>query len=251
MPRWNYEPKTKRRLPHWQYPDATLFVTFRLADSIPKSVIRRYAAAKQWLEAELKQLRQRGEDDATLLLIDHRMTEFRREWLREFEDRLHSEETGPTWLKQPEVAQLVADSLHYRDGKEFRLDAYCVMANHVHTVFAPYFSDEEWQAYEAAAELRDNRVLSNLMQSLKGYTAREANRLLGRSGQFWEHESYDHIVRNWGSYERIVKYVLNNPVKAGLVESWEAWPWSYQRKSESLEPVSGDDESVRLEDLAT
>ena len=67
------------------------------------------------------------------------------------------------------------------------------------------------------------------MQSLKGYTARKANQLLGRSGAFWHHESYDHCVRNSNEWRRIVNYVLNNPVKAGLVDEWEKWRWSYYR----------------------
>ena len=67
------------------------------------------------------------------------------------------------------------------------------------------------------------------MQSLKGYTARKANHILGRSGAFWHHESYDHCVRNPNEWQRIVSYVLNNPVKAGLVDEWENWRWSYYR----------------------
>lgn len=67
------------------------------------------------------------------------------------------------------------------------------------------------------------------MQSLKGYTARKANCLLGRSGTFWQHESYDHVVRDPSEWRRIVNYVLNNPVKAGLVDTWEKWQWSYCR----------------------
>lgn len=61
----------------------------------------------------------------------------------------------------------------------------------------------------------------------KGYTAVAANRLLNRSSPFWEHESYDHFVRDEAELNRIRRYILQNPVKAGLVESAEAWPWSY------------------------
>ncbi len=67
------------------------------------------------------------------------------------------------------------------------------------------------------------------MHGLKGGTAHEANRLVGRSGAFWEHESYDHYVRDEEELERIILYVLGNPVKAGLVADWRAWPWSYCR----------------------
>ena len=71
--------------------------------------------------------------------------------------------------------------------------------------------------------------MASIMHSLKGYTSYEANRLLERSGEFWEHESYDHFVRDAKEWERIVAYVLNNPVKGRLVQHWHDWKWSYRR----------------------
>jgi len=67
------------------------------------------------------------------------------------------------------------------------------------------------------------------MHSLKGFTATQANRVLRRKGEFWGHESYDHFVRNENELGRIIRYVLNNPVKAGLAARWQDWPWSYSR----------------------
>ena len=67
------------------------------------------------------------------------------------------------------------------------------------------------------------------MQSLKGFTAREGNRLLGRQGEFWAHESLDHYLRDHEEWMRIVAYVLNNPVKAGYVSHWQEWRWNYRR----------------------
>jgi REP element-mobilizing transposase RayT len=69
--------------------------------------------------------------------------------------------------------------------------------------------------------------LTEILQSLKRHTARQSNLILGRSGAFWQDESYDHIVRDQAELERIIKYVLNNPVKAGLVDDWIKWKWSY------------------------
>jgi REP element-mobilizing transposase RayT len=69
--------------------------------------------------------------------------------------------------------------------------------------------------------------LASIMHSLKRHTARQANLILGRTGDFWHHESYDHVVRDLDQYRRIVDYVLNNPVKAGLVAEWQDWPWGY------------------------
>lgn len=54
--------------------------------------------------------------------------------------------------------------------------------------------------------------------------------LLGQEGAFWEHESYDHYVRDEAELERIIKYVLYNPVKAGLAADWVAWPWTFSKQ---------------------
>jgi len=127
--------------------------------------------------------------------------------------------TGPTWLAEDRVAEIVAEALHYRDGKQYRLDAYSIMPNHVHSVFAPL------------ARNRAPEALSSIMHSLKRNTAKRANQVLNRAGSFWEHESFDHYIRNRAEWNRTVKYVVENPVKAGLVRSWREWRWNYLRES--------------------
>jgi REP element-mobilizing transposase RayT len=124
---------------------------------------------------------------------------------------------GPTWLADARVADLVAEALRYRDGKTYRLDAYSIMPNHVHSVFMPLARNNE------------PKPLASIMHSLKRNTARRANLVLDRSGPFWEHESFDHYIRNRAEWKRIMKYVLENPVKAGLVKNWKDWPWNYLR----------------------
>jgi putative transposase len=112
-----------------------------------------------------------------------RFLELARRHFAMLESWLDKAAIGPTWLADMRIAGIVAEALHHRDGKRFRLDAYSIMPNHVHS----------------------------------------------RSGAFWEHESFDHYVRNRAEWLRIVKYVLENPVKAGLVHKWEDWPWNYVR----------------------
>jgi REP element-mobilizing transposase RayT len=118
---------------------------------------------------------------------------------------------GPTWLKDGRLAKVVADALHH--GAEnlqlYRLSAYVVMSNHVHTLIWP------------------KAFLDRITKSIKGYTARECNKLLGRTGEkFWQDESFDHAVRNEDQFYRIKSYIERNPVKAGMVESPGDWPWS-------------------------
>lgn len=209
MSQYDYRPDYKRHLPHFQPPGASLFVTFRLADSIPKVVLERLKREAEARERILKETPDPSERDR--LLYEESKRQFGR-----FDETLDKVTTGPFWLRQPEIAAILVEALHYRHGKVYDLDAFCIMSNHAHVVFAPLEKEEgDWYA------------LQKIMHSLKRNTARKANLLLGREGAFWQDESYDHVIRDRQEWERIVNYVLNNPVKAGLVAKWEDWPWTY------------------------
>jgi REP element-mobilizing transposase RayT len=141
-----------------------------------------------------------------------------RKYFAKWDHELDHSTTGVKFLSNPRVADMVAESLHYRDGKVYELIAYCIMPNHEHVVFTPL--KEEREKYYS---------LSKIMHSLKRHTANEANLILDREGEFWQHENYDHFARDERELERIVKYVLYNPVKSGLVENWRGWKWSYSK----------------------
>ena len=211
MSRLSYRQFYRRHLPHIQPPGAILFVTFRLAGSTPGSVGERLAREAQQSHHAL--------DDTSKSEQCQRQAyvEFKRSFAT-WDDALHRAKTGPTWLGRGEVARLVAEALHERDGREYDLVAFCVMPNHVHVVFAPLRKDDG--SYHS---------LPSIMSSLKGPTAREANLVLGRSGAFWQHENYDHVVRDEAELNRIVAYVLDNPVRAGLAQSRGEWKWSYSQ----------------------
>src|SRR5258708_15555399 len=117
---------------------------------------------------------------------------------------------GPMYLLQQSIARVVVACLH-RGALlgHYQLGAFVIMSNHVHVLLLPRISP------------------SRLMQSLKGASAREANRILGRTGEtFWQAESYDHWVRDEKERQRIAGYIENNPVKAGLVQRAEDYRWS-------------------------
>jgi REP element-mobilizing transposase RayT len=132
-----------------------------------------------------------------------------------FDELLDASHHGPTWLNNRQVAQTVADSLQHFNGKAYTLICYCIMPNHVHVVVS--LPDEA-------------PPLVKTLQRLKGYSALQANKVMGRTGQFWQRETYDHIVRSPEEMTRVIAYVINNPVKAGLVDNWEAWPHTYWQK---------------------
>jgi putative transposase len=188
----------ERNLPHRLPPGEAIFLTFRLAGSLPRSVLEQ-------LQADTELAQQRLGDEPAQLYAEQK------KYFSRFDAQLAKGEFGPTYLGQPAIAELVADSLHYFNGKGYDLLCYCLMPNHVHMV---------------VRLLDEAPPLVKTLQRLKGYTATQANKLLSRSGTFWQAESYDHIVRK-GELERIISYVLENPVKAGLVEGWERWPYTY------------------------
>lgn len=230
----DYKQFSERHRPHVHPPDSILFVTYRLAGSIPRATVRENKPKKKWLDGQLRLVSNeaRKSDTPESKRWLEQVENFNRAWFVKFEDTLHKANNGPMWMKDERVAEAVAVSLQELDGDAYRLDAYCVMANHVHTIFKPFLSERELResSDEAGRPIftSEHPSLSRIMQSLKGGSSRECNRILSRTGQFWEHESFDHVVREGGFYQTI-KYVLNNPVKAGLVREWPEWRWSYCR----------------------
>ena len=120
---------------------------------------------------------------------------------------------GPLFLKQPEIADVVLNAL--RDGERkfqrYALHSFVVMPNHVHLLVTPTVVATKWLA------------------PMKGFTAYQANRILGRQGAFWPSESYDHLVRSETEFQRIRRYIELNPIKAGLVATAEEFRWSSAR----------------------
>lgn len=230
-----YKQFTRRHRPHIHPPGAVLFVTYRLADSIPKSTVREYKARKEWLENQLKRTQgaERVNEAPELEKWLERIEKFNRDWFLKFEAILHQANVGPMWMRDERVAEAVADSLRVLNGDAYRLDAYSVMSNHVHTIFKPFVSENNLREMKDKdghpVFTSDYPSLSQIMHSVKGRSARKCNLILSRSGSFWEHESFDHVIRP-GKFDKTLRYVLNNPVKAGLANHWREWPWNYCRR---------------------
>jgi putative transposase len=192
-----------RHLPHEVPEGAIFFVTWNLKGAMPAEAVQR-------LQAQRERLQQTG----------NRPGESPRERkIREgkilfgmADKLLDNAESGPLYLKDPQAAKFVEDSIRFGVGERYDLYAWCVMANHVHVVFKPI-----WKLFK-------------VMQGLKGYTAHEINGLQGARGRvFWQDESYDHWVRDDEELRRIIWYVESNPVAAKLCSRPEDWPWSSAR----------------------
>ena len=186
----------ERNLPHRLPPGSDIFLTFRLAGSLPASVLAR-------LQAQFSG----GEPENAANAYAQQRRYFGR-----FDELLDGTAHGPTWLREAPVAAVVGAALRHFHGSAYQLVCYCIMPNHVHAVLSLP---------------EDAPPLTKTFQRLKGYTALQANKLLNRTGPFWQLETYDHIIRSPEEMQRIVAYVLNNPVQAGLAESWDQWPHTY------------------------
>ena len=190
-----------RNRPHWDQ-SALTFVTFRLVDSMPKSVIER------WQQDQLKWLADNG---LSMLTIEDCLKRqalpplLRRQFLKFRNQRWHSSLDdchGSCLLREPTIARMVATSLQHFEGQRYDLERFVIMPNHVHCLVQ----------MRAGFELR--REFTGLMR----YTARKINDQLSRQGELWQSETFDHIVRSERQFEYLQSYIADNPKRANLRE---------------------------------
>lgn len=186
---------TYGQLPHWYQPGITYFVTFRTADSVPAAVM------DDWQSRRRAWLRERGFPESALannLPLAVRC-EYHRTFSAEFLGYL-DRGYGKCLLKRPDLAKVVLDALLFFDGDRYDVADAVVMPNHVHVLVG----------------LRGETDVRAQCRSWKHYTAVRINRLLGRTGEFWQVESFDHAVRNLTAFDGFRKYIAANPEVAGL-----------------------------------
>jgi putative transposase len=189
---------TENRLPHWQQKGATYFVTFRLADSIPSNVLGR------WQDEREAWLRLNPEPWGLEIELEYhrRFSGALEQWL----DQGH----GACLLRCHDCAEIVAETLRHFEGQRVVMISFAVMPNHLHALFV---QNSEWP-------------LEKLIRSWKGFTARRVNKLLGRSGSFWQRDYFDRLVRDQKHFANCVRYIRHNPEKATLTPTefilWES-----------------------------
>lgn len=172
---------TRGYIPHFDGgSELPQFITFRLADSMPRTVIER------WLKEGLSDI------------------EFR----KRVEHYLDAG-AGACGLRRTDVAEMVKAALLHHDGDKYQLVAWVIMPNHVHLLLIP----------AAGVHLPD------ILHSIKSFTAQQANKLLDRSGAFWQRESFDRYIRNERHFRNVIEYIEENPVKAGLCKTAGEWPF--------------------------
>ena len=194
-PEWSTLKKAKgAKLPHWTCDYAIYQVCFRLADSIPLAMQKKWNEERKLIwnsDGTLKKFLDPDEYKRLKFLFSNKI------------DAFLDAGYGECILKDPKAAEIVKNAMDYFDGRRYKLHAWSIMPNHVHTIVEP---------------LADFK-LSKIIHSWKSFTANQINRQQNRKGQLWQRETYDHIIRTEVEYWDQIDYVWNNPVKAGLSHS--------------------------------
>jgi Rad3-related DNA helicase/REP element-mobilizing transposase RayT len=185
-------------LPHWTKESAIFSVTFRLADSLPQSVLEDWRSERDEIIKRAEQMR-RPLSESECRRLDYLFSEK--------VDRYLDFGHGSCVLGEPEIAKIVVGALRHFDGQRYGLLAWCVMPNHVHVVLQPL----------------PGHSLEKILHSWKSFTAHEVKKFLEQDEEtaFWQPEYYDHLIRDEADLEHSIHYVWTNPEKAGLKE----WHW--------------------------
>ncbi|HKS26666.1 MAG TPA: transposase [Pyrinomonadaceae bacterium] len=179
--------KSRGYLPHFDGGEIPQMITFRLADSLPQEVLANWK----------RQLHGKGATRSADTALRRR--------IETYLDMGY----GYAYLKEHHMASLIQDSLLYLDGERYRLLAWVIMPNHVHSLLTPF----------------SGQPLSSILHSLKSYTAQQANKYLRRRGRFWQEDYFDRFIRNDKHLAKAITYIENNPVKAGLCRDARDWPF--------------------------
>lgn len=181
----------RRHLPHLHFDEGSYFITARLYDP------DRFQSA---------------DSNDRILKAGISLTEdFKRDFIT-YDDALHNRQTNIDYLKYQDVAEILASEFHRLDNKEYTLIAFTILSNHFHLLFNL---------------LKGNSGISKIMKNIKGRSSLFINRKLNRTGKLWQDESYDRWIRNDIELYFTIKYILENPVKAGLVNNWSEWKYTY------------------------
>lgn len=180
--------KTRNCLPHWKQDNATYFITFRLADSVPISLLH------EWRE------------ERKLWQVDHP-----KPWSAETEAEYHKlfsarvdqwldQGDGSCLLRDPGNANTVASAFHHFDEKRYLLHSWVIMPNHVHLLLS----------------FGESVDLSRTIASWKRFTAIKINKAENNEGTIWQKDYFDRLIRDWDHFMNVARYIRKNPAKAKM-----------------------------------
>ncbi|MEA2105833.1 MAG: transposase [Bacteroidota bacterium] len=194
----------KRNLPHILPESGLFFVTFRIHNSLP---LDKLVELKSEYKHEIYLTKQRIKNSK---ILKSRICDLYNDYFHDFDSLLDQYLEEFNLTENQNIANIIKDAIFYLNVKEYKLICFTIMPNHVHLII-----------------YKLKKPLFKIMQVLKGYTSREINKKLNRKGKFWHTESYDNVIRSRNELANKIKYVLDNPVKAGLTNHWKNWEYSY------------------------
>jgi len=192
-------------LPHYEADNAIQFVTYHLADSLPATTLER-------LEYEIRSIPEK-QKAAT-----------RRERIEQLMDAGH----GACYLGEPQIAKLVQGTFLHFNEERYHLYAWVIMPNHVHVLFQP-LPGYSVRKIIASWKSFTGRCIADHVRELGTQGSRPAARQepgVPIIVPVWHREYWDRVIRDDKHFKVTVEYINNNPVKAGLVDRIELWPWS-------------------------
>ncbi len=125
--------------------------------------------------------------------------------------------TYQRWILPADARAIVLNCCRHDNGKKFDLLAAVVMPDHVHVILVPLVNTDGMEVYS----------LAQITDAIKGASAHKINRFFGRRGHVWQAESFDHVLRSSESLDQKIQYVLDNPIRRGLVRSTAEYPWVF------------------------
>lgn len=196
-----FDPKAEvgnlqRRLPHWDQAGTYVFVTFRLIDSLPQQLTQDRAAllSAAGIDPNVVDLK------AAINKLPPREASVLRWKLFVSWDSQLDAFCSECRLRRPDISKIVSDGLLKFEGDRYTMAAFVVMPNHVHLL----------------AAFREEGMITKQGAAWRRYFAREINALIGRNDHFWQEDQFDHLVRSEASFDRIRRYIIDNPGKAKL-----------------------------------
>jgi REP element-mobilizing transposase RayT len=184
-------------LPHFDATGALQTIVFRLNDSLPAAKLQQMRTS---LTGKLK--------------TEHQVELYKRI------ERWIDAGYGACHLREPRIASIVQDNLLHFDPAHYKLLEWVIMPNHVHVLIETGLSSS----------------LTTIVKAWKSYTAKRATAVLVRTGTFWAADYFDRFVRGEAHYLNVVRYIRENPVKAGLCARPEDWRFSSARYRRTSAP---------------
>ncbi|WP_235299638.1 transposase [Portibacter marinus] len=208
----------RRNLPHIQPIGATFFITCSLKGAIPKEKL---LELRNNYHSNIRSF-PRNTDRQTSNFMKY---ETRRKYVTDLEENLHGS-SGPNFLGNPDIARILLARIESYHMQYYKLLALSIMPNHFHMLIDT--SIQIKSLLEPNTTPVNYVQLDQIMKLIKGGSARYINQKRGIIGEkVWEEESFDIYMRNEKMVQNVISYILDNPVKARLVNHYEEHPFTF------------------------